>query len=104
MGAGNVGDWRAALILTAFVPWIVGPTAIVALLAVRSTSRRRAWSHLGAEVVVVGSSAVLWVWLFLRPDAQNGIAIVVFPVVQYAGVLLWCLGVFVAAMFMRGRA
>jgi hypothetical protein len=41
------------------------------------------------EVAVIASTAWVWTYLILlAPDAQNGVAMLLFPVAQYAAVLL----------------
>jgi hypothetical protein len=40
------------------------------------------------EIAMIGSTACLWFYLIaVAPDAQNGIAMMLFPALQYAAVL-----------------
>jgi hypothetical protein len=71
-----------------FLPWLVGPAAFAALGARMSQSLAEAWSFFGLEIAMIGSTACLWFYLIaVAPDAQNGIAMMLFPALQYAAVL-----------------
>jgi hypothetical protein len=73
-----------------FLPWIVGPAAVAAFGVRFSPSPRAAWAFFAFEAAVIGSTAWLWVdLLIIAPDAQNGIAMMLFPGVQFVAVLLW---------------
>jgi hypothetical protein len=87
----------------AFLPWIVGPAALAALFVARAKSSVEAWFLFGAEVAVVCSTVWLWTMLILKPDAQNGIAMVFFPAVQFAALLAYALSVLAIAFFLRRR-
>lgn len=87
----------------AFLPWITGPAALAALLIVRAKSGVEAWFFFGAEVAAVCSTVWLWTMLILKPDAQNGIAMMFFPAVQFAALLAYALSVLSIAFFFRRR-
>lgn len=87
----------------AFLPWIAGPAALARLLVARAKSSVEAWFFLGAEVAAVCSTMWLWTMLILKPDAQNGIAMVFFRVVQFAVLLAYALSVLTIAFFFRRR-
>lgn len=85
--------------------WIVGPAALGAVLVRRAKSRVEAWLFVGAEVAAVGSVVWLGIVLFLaKPDAQNGIAMILFPAVQYAVLLSYTSGVLGTVLFLRSRS
>jgi hypothetical protein len=78
----------------ALLPWLAGPAAICALLARRAGSEPEAWAFLGAEAALVASTVCLWlVLIFIRPDPQNGIAMMAFPLLQFALLPAYVLGV-----------
>jgi hypothetical protein len=70
-----------------FLPWIVGPVLLAAFLVRYASSTWGSWAILMIEVTVIGSTIALWIYLWMHADAQNGIAMLLFPVVQFAGVL-----------------
>jgi predicted membrane protein len=70
-----------------FLPWIVGPVLLAAFLVRYASSTWESWSILVTEVTVIGSTIALWIYLWMNSDAQNGIAMLLFPVVQFAGVI-----------------
>lgn len=73
-----------------FLPWIVGPAALAAFGARRSTSEGGAWAFFILEAVIVASTILFWTYLIvIAPDAQNGIAMMFFPLFQYAAVLVF---------------
>ena len=51
----------------------------------------------------VCSTVWLWTMLILKPDAQNGIAMVFFPVIQFAALLAYTLMVLAITFFLRRR-
>ena len=72
-----------------FLPWIIGPAALAAFGAAFSKSAGAAWAFFSVEVAVIASTASAWTYLIvIAPDAQNGVAMLLFPVVQYGAVLL----------------
>ena len=80
-----------------FLPWIVGPAALAAIGAKLSSSEGGAWAFLILEAMIIGSTIWLWFYLIVvAPDAQNGIAMLLFPGLQYAAVALFFL---LAAVF-----
>jgi hypothetical protein len=86
-------DAPEAVLFSLFVlPWIVGPAALAAGGAALSPSRGEARAFLILEALVVGSTILLWFHLIVvAPDAQNGIAMMFFPLLQYAAVALFWL-------------
>ncbi len=80
-----------------FLPWIVGPAGLAAIGAKLSPSEGGAWAFLIVEALIIGSTIWLWFhFIVVAPDAQNGIAMMFFPVLQYAAVALFFL---LAALF-----
>jgi hypothetical protein len=72
-----------------FLPWLVGPAGIAAFVAKRSNSKGGAWAFFILETLIIGSTIWLWIEVTLiAPDAQSGIAIILFPVFQYAAVVV----------------
>jgi hypothetical protein len=70
-----------------FLPWIIGPAGLAAIGAKLSSSEGGAWAFLILEVLIIGSTIWLWFHLIVvAPDAQNGIAMLLFPALQYAAV------------------
>lgn len=106
MLASNIWDAdviAVALLRFAFLPWIVGPSAVAALLTIRTTSRIQAWCFFVGEIAAVCSTAWLWIILIIEPDAQNGITIMLFPIVQFTALLLYASTVMAIALFIRRR-
>jgi hypothetical protein len=88
------------LLSLVFLPWLVGPAGFAALGAKLSASALSAWSFFCLELAVVISTASLWFYLIIiTPDAQNGIAMILFPAAQYAAVLVF----FVVAFLLGWR-
>lgn len=88
----------AALFGLVTTSWVVGPAWLSALGVRYASSRVATWAFLGAEWLVIASTAWLWVYLVaVAPDAQNGIALIIFPILQYAAVTLVFLVVAVAS-------
>lgn len=84
-----------------FLPWMVGPAALAALGAKQSASEGGAWAFFMLEAGIIGST--IWLWfdlVVIAPDAQNGIAMMFFPVRQYAAVLIF----FVLAVVLGWRS
>jgi len=80
-----------------FLPWIVGPAAFAAGGSDLSPSEGGAWAFLILEALIIGST--IWVWFYLiviEPDAQNGVAMILFPILQYAAVAVFFI---LAALF-----
>ena len=91
-----------ALLQLLVFPWIVGPAAFAALGSKLSGSHFAAWAFFGLEALIIGSTGWLWFDLIVvAPDAQNGIAMLLFPAFQYAGVALFFLLAFLLGW--RGR-
>jgi hypothetical protein len=79
-----------ALLSLLFFPWIVGPAGLAAIGAKLSPSEGGAWAFLILEALIIGSTIWLWFHLIVvAPDAQSGIAMMLFPVLQYAAVGLF---------------
>jgi hypothetical protein len=75
-----------------FLPWIIGPAGLAAIGAKLSLSKGGAWAFLFLEMLIIGSTIWLWFHLIVvAPDAQNGIAMMFFPVLQYAAVAVFFL-------------
>ena len=75
-----------------FLPWIVGPAWLAAIGATLSPSETGARAFLAFEALIISSTILLWFHLIvIAPDAQNGIAMILFPVLQYAAVALFFL-------------
>jgi hypothetical protein len=71
------------------IPWVVAPAALAAFGAGFSQSTGAAWAFVAVELAVVGSTAWLWTYLIVvAPGALNGVPMILFPVAQYAAVLL----------------
>jgi hypothetical protein len=76
------------------LPWIAGPAVIPTMLVAWARSRAEAWSLVGIEAAVVISAVALWaVLIVIKPDAQNGIALLAFPLIQFALLPALVLGV-----------
>jgi hypothetical protein len=71
--------------------WLCAPAAVAALLVASSGRDWISWSYLVAQVAVIGSAVWLLVPLFLIPDAQNGIALMFFPLIQGVGLIIYAL-------------
>lgn len=94
----SIGDGPLVLL---FVPWIVGPAGLSAMMAGSSPAREWTSAAFTLEALIVGST--IWYWYHLNvlaPDAQNPIAMMVFPVLQYAAVALF----FLVALLVDWRA
>ena len=75
-----------------FLPWIVGPVWLAAIGATLSLSESGARAFLLFEGLIMSSTILLWFHLIvIAPDAQNGIAMMLFPILQYAAVALFFL-------------
>lgn len=74
-------DAADSLLLSILVlPWIIGPAALAAFAVRELESSGAAWLFLFLEAVVVCSTAALWTYpILIAPDAQNGIAMLLFP-------------------------
>ena len=77
-----------------FLPWLAGPAALAAIGArlAAADSAAWAWAFFILEALVVAST--IWVWfdlIVIAPDAQNGVGMLLFPVVQYGAVLVFFL-------------
>jgi len=70
------------------VPWIVAPVALAALLVSTSEHPVVAWGCLAIETGVIGSTAWVWFTLWTQPDPQNGILLMLLPMLQLFGVVL----------------
>ncbi len=91
-GLTNADAFDVVVLQFVFLPWIVGPAALAAFFVARTwTTAREKWAFVLAEAGVVASTAWLWINLQMHPDAQNGIAMFLFPVVQFAAVLAFAL-------------
>ena len=69
-------------------PWIVGPIALTAFFVRRADTLGLAWAFVVIELAAAGSTIAYWLYLTVHKDAQNGIALMFFPVAQYTGILL----------------
>jgi len=75
-----------------FLSWIVGPAWLAAIGAMLSPSETGARAFLVFEALIVSSTILLWFDLIvIAPDAQNGIAMMLWPVLQYTAVALFFL-------------
>lgn len=64
--------------------WITGPVALAAVGAKELEGQIGAWVFLAVEAGLVVSTAWLWTYLIvIAPDAQNGVAMLLFPAAQY---------------------
>ena len=91
-----------ALRTVLFLPWHVGPAAVAAILVARSRSRAEAWLFLAAQVAAVGWTVTLVGVLFLRPDAQGGIALMLFPAAQFFALFIYAAVLLPVARFGSG--
>ncbi|MFN3389799.1 MAG: hypothetical protein ACK40O_12810 [Allosphingosinicella sp.] len=94
----GAGAADVLLLTLASIPWITGPVALAAFGVKELEGTGGAWVFLILEAVLVASTAWLWIYLIMiAPDAQNGIAMLLFPAGQYG--LVIALGL--AAMALR---
>lgn len=70
------------------VPWIVAPAALAALLVSTWEDPIVAWGSLAIEGAVIGSTAWVGLTLIAQPDPQNGIFLMLLPMLQLFGVVL----------------
>ena len=96
--------WDVIVLGVAFLPWLVGPAAIAAYLAKRAPNGWVAWAFVVVEIAVAASTIALWSDLLLHPDAQNGIAMMFFPALQFAAVLVTGLLIKMAAVVFGTRS
>lgn len=98
------GNLLAGAIYSMFLTcWLSGPAAAAALLANTSRLGWTSWCYVFAETTLICSTVWLLVPLFLFPDAQNGIALMFLPLLQYMGLLMYALSVALVRMIV-GRA
>jgi hypothetical protein len=72
-----------------YLPWFVGPAGVAAYVAKRSTTKGGAWAFFILDMLIIGSTIWLWIDLTVAPDAQSGIAIMLFPLFQFAAVFVF---------------
>lgn len=79
------------VVLLSFVatPWIVGPAAVAALLVWCARTKGIAWLFVSAEAAMIVSTVVSEIVLFLKPDAQNGLSTLIFPIFQLAALQIF---------------
>lgn len=82
-----------------FLPWIAGPAWLAAIVAMRADSTVAAWLCVALEIAAVVSTVWLWMHLYANPDAQNGIAMFLFPIVQFPAILVALLIIHVSIRF-----
>ena len=70
------------------VPWIVAPAAIAALLVSTWEDPIVTWGSLAIEGAVIGFTAWVAHTLVAQPDPQNGIFLMLLPMLQSFGVVL----------------
>jgi len=86
--ACNPDDIVPGMIYSIFLAcWLSGPPALATWLVGRSVSNFSSWFYLAAEVAVIGWTGVLMVRMLALPDAQDGIALMFLPLMQYAGLM-----------------
>jgi len=73
--------------------WLSAPAALAVLLVASCRRLSTSWAYLFAESIVIASSILLLLPLFLVPDAQNGIALAFLPIVQGGLLLLYAAAV-----------
>lgn len=100
-GLANADAFDVVVLQFMFLPWIVGPAALAAYFVKRYRTEPKAWLFLLAEAGAVASTVWLWVNLLMHPDAQNGIAMILFPVAQFGVVLAFALAVTVTGVVWR---
>ena len=80
----NADAADSALLGLIFWPWLAGPALLAAFATYRAETRWAAWSCVVVLLLVPLSFAALLIYLDTYPDAQNGIAVVIFPALQFA--------------------
>ncbi len=85
----NIDSWHVVFFAFYNLAWFVGPAGIAAMGSRSVTSVPAAWVFVAAQALIVLSTGWVWFQLFIAsPDAQNGIAAMLFTLVQYAGVFV----------------
>lgn len=82
--------------------WIVSPAAFARLMAGRAKATVEAWLFVGAETTLIASTACLCAMLFINTgsnNAQSGMALLMLPLLQFAGLSVYMLIVFVSSLF-----
>jgi hypothetical protein len=90
-GLSNADALDVVVLNIVLLPWIVGPVLMAAFFVRRASTSGTAWSLLMVEVGAAGSMIALWTYLIVHSDAQNGIAMLLFPVVQFPAVIVMTL-------------
>ena len=70
-------------------PWIMGPAIVAAWQSATSENRKKRCGYFIAMLAAIVSTALYWAWLLVNPDPQNGIGMMLFPIVQF-GALVPC--------------
>lgn len=79
-GADSPGVAAAQLLAA---PWIMGPAIVAAWQSATSENRKKRRGYFIAMLAAIVSTALYWAWLLINPDPQNGIGMMLFPIVQF---------------------
>jgi hypothetical protein len=96
-------DLASALSSFVVIPWVISPALLAGLFVRRADTVPLAWMLAVVELAAVGSTAAVWTYLMIYNDAQNGIAMLLFPVVQLIAVLVAVLLIVLGYSFWEKR-
>lgn len=84
------------------VPWLASPATFAArLVFVAADDPLSSWGNLPLETLVICSVGWATYYLYRHPDAQNGIALALLPRVQFGGIAVGLLGLFLFQALLR---
>lgn len=79
-GADSPGVAAAQLLVA---PWIMGPAIVSAWQSATSENTKKRRGYFAAMSAAIVSTALYGAWLMVHPDPQNGIGMLLFPIVQF---------------------